>query len=285
MFKQFDYYAPDNTLDVFNLLSKTNSKILAGGTDLFVKMREGKVSPSIIVDIKKINGLNEIREEGKFIVIGSLITINKLMNNKLIKKMYQSIIDASVLMGCNEIRNKATIGGNLCNASPGAEFGSVFLVLDAVCGILSKNGLREVSLEKFYKGPGRTCMKNSEILIYIKIPKFSKNDRSIYLRYSRVKGMDLAGMNIAVAVSNYKTPSKRVFKIALGAMAPTPVRNKKVEKILSKKIITQDMINKSKSILQNSYSPRATSLRATPEFKKIIAGNYLEIALEKLNVK
>jgi aerobic carbon-monoxide dehydrogenase medium subunit len=282
MFKQFEYYSPSNIKEAIKLLGKKESIILAGGTDIFVKMREGKISPKVIVDIKKIRGLNKITEDKNFVYIGALVSINELLESKIIKKYFSLMIDAAVLMGCNEVRNKATLGGNICNASPGAEFGSTLLVLDTICGIESQSKEREISLEKFYKGPGRTDLKQKEILKYFKIPKLSANDKSIYLRHSRVKGMDLAGMNLAIVIKNYKKEKDRIFKLAVGALAPTPARDNEIEKLLNGQIITKDILNKAKSIFLKKYSPRATSLRATPEFKKIMAGNFLEIAIEKL---
>lgn len=282
MYKPFEYYRPDTMSELYDLFKKPNYRILAGGTDLFVKMRENKNYPEILIDIKNIKNLKGIQEDKNFIYIGSVVTINEILKSDLIKKYFSIMLDAAKVMGCNEIRNKATLGGNICNASPGAEFGSTLLALDAICVVESLQGKKEIPLNKFYVSTGKVDLNQGEILKYFKIPKLYNNSKSIYFRHSRIKGMDLAGVNESIVIINFADFKKREIRIALGAVAPTPIRDYEIEKLLSRKFITKDLLNQAKKILFNKYNPRASSLRASPEYKKIIIGNFLEIALEKL---
>jgi len=287
MILDFDYYAPRSIAEASEILQQyDNAKIYAGGTDLLVNMRSGKERPSVLVDIKKIPDMNKIEWRGDDLVIGSLTKFNHILNNEIIKSKYNLLYECASVMGCYEIRNKATIGGNIMNASPGAESGSPLFVLDAKVVLeKGKNERRILKISDFVKGVGKTDIRKGEILTEILIPKYPDNMRSTYFRGHRVKGMDLASLNMAMMILNPEDDNKREVRIALGAVHITPLRVTEIEKMLSNKPITDDIVEKAKKRVVEIISPRATSLRATPEYKKVMAGNFIEMGLEKLLLK
>ncbi len=283
MLMEFDYYAPDSIEDASKLLKKyENSKILAGGTDLLVNMKKGKVRPDVVIDIKKIKGLNEIKEVDGYVSIGALVTFNQLIESEIIKTRYPVLWECAKVMGCYEIRNRATIGGNIVNASPGSESGSPLFVLEAEVKVRSDEGERKLKINEFVKGVGKTDLKRGEILTEILIPVYPENTKSTYFRGSRVRGMDLASLNLAMLILNPESDEKREVRIAAGAVYITPLRLKEIEDMLSHTKLTTELIEKVKRKVPQLIQPRATSLRATPEYKKVMVGNFIEMGLEKL---
>ncbi|MCD6310593.1 MAG: FAD binding domain-containing protein [Candidatus Eremiobacteraeota bacterium] len=285
MISAFDYLAPTTLGELFDLYEKNpSSEFLAGGTDLLVELRNRK-PPSLLLDLKKIDELSGISSTGEFITIGGTTTINELIESKIIRDEFPALYQAASSFGCYEIRNRATVGGSLAHASPGAEFGPVWAVLEARISIASKKSRRELPFEQFTLGPGKTALMPGEIVYSIILPKYNiKTTGMAYMRRARTRGMDLASMNCAVLVLNSDKPEIREIRIAFGALARTPDRPREVEKMLSGCEITAELMGKAKKILYERYSPRATSLRASPEYKKLMAGNLLQILLLKLGL-
>ncbi len=283
MLYEFDYYAPKTIKEASELLlNLPDAKIMAGGTDLLVNIRAGKERPSAVIDIKRIKGLNQIEWKGNYLSIGALTLFNQLLENDIIRNKYKVLYECASVMGCYEIRNKATIGGNIMNASPGAESGSPLFVLEAEVVLEDGENKRQLKISEFVKGVGKTDIKRGEILTEILIPKYPDNMRSTYFRGRRVKGMDLASLNLAMLILNPDDDSDREIRVAMGAVHITPLRIPEIEEMLSKKKLTVEILEKVKKRVAELINPRATSLRATPEYKKVMVGNFIEMGLEKL---
>lgn len=307
MLTPFDYARPSSLGEAISLLAGERSRAMAGGTDVLVNIRSGKDKPGLVVDLKGIPELTGIRLEGGSLWIGALTTMDEVASSPLLTGGWSVLAQAASKVGCLEIRYRATVGGNICNASPGADTAPAFLVLDARVVIAGPNGDRNVPLERFWQGPGRTVLQAEELVRGFLIPPLPAGSRGIYQRRSRVKGMDLAGMGMAVLavgtgagmplpdaegpVTGMTAPqtygplggtTASEFRIAVGALAPTPVRVKAAEDMLLGRPLSSELLGEVKEYMRNAYSPRATSLRATPEYKKEMAGALLEIALEEL---
>lgn len=279
----FAYHAPTTVRAAAELLQQTaGSALLAGGTDLLVSLRGGKVKPAAVIDLKKIRGLDGIKKTERGLEIGALMTMHALARAPELAGAYRMLADAAAMMGCYEIRHRATLGGNVVNASPGAESLCPLTVLEAQVVVNGPNWDRMVPLAAFVKGVNRVELKPGELLTKLVLPDHPAGTVGVYQRRQRVKGMDLASVNCAILVINPATPATRQVRVALGTVAPTPYRSAKAEALLSGKPLTTEIIRAAAEIIRSEVSPRATSLRATPEYKKLMIAVFLERGLRQL---
>ncbi|NOY09516.1 MAG: hypothetical protein GXP33_11830 [Spirochaetes bacterium] len=281
------YLVPHSLAEASELLLDTgNSMLLAGGTDLLVEKRAGRISPEAVIDIKRIDNLDRITLQENRLVIGALATITDLLRYKSLPEELEALHDAGKEFGCYEIRNRATIAGNLAHASPGAEFGSTLIALNAEAEIFSIRGIRNLPVENLYIKAGKTVLERGEIIAKIIIP-LRNNSASSYFRASRVNGMDMAVINCALQgfYDNNKTGGLN-YRVCLGAAASVPVRLPEVEKMLSRidgtAARSSEVFSGIKSYLLKTLNPRALSLRAAPFTKKVLAGNLIEDACCKV---
>jgi CO/xanthine dehydrogenase FAD-binding subunit len=234
------------------------------------------------VDIKKLEECRGIGWEDNHLSVGSLTTFNELLHSQIVQKHFSLLADAARVMGCYEIRERATIGGNVVNASPGAESGSPLAVLEAQVIVTGPQGDRQMPIGQFWRGVGETDLSQGELLTRILIPRLPSGARSAYLRRSRVQGMDLASVNVAVVVIHPQKVERREVRVAMGAVAPTPIRAGEVEALLQGREITSQLLTRMRKEIQKGLAPRATSLRASPAYKREMVGVLTEMALESL---
>lgn len=285
MYKPFDYLRPRTLGEAIAALKQEGAVALAGGTDLIVNIRGGKVFPELVVDLKGLPELKGIRKvQGGGLWVGALTTMRELTTNLFIQKQYQALAEAASVMGCYEIQVRATIGGNICNASPGAETGPVLAIFNTAVEKFGPGGRQILPLEQFILGPGRTALARGEILTgFILPPPPPPGNGTTYLRRSRIKGMDLASVGVAVLAGPPGPDGKREIRVAAGAVLPTPARVGPVEDILSQGPLTPERVRQAKEKFAEIIAPRASSLRATPEYKKKVIGELMEMALAKLS--
>jgi len=277
MLNSFDYLCPKNTEEAIQLLlDNQGSQILAGGTDLLLELREKSAPDKVLIDIKKCTDLQGIEEQDDFLSIGALTTIREIQQCKIIKEEYKALRDGADVFGCLEIRNRATIGGNIVHASPGAEYGTPLFAFKARVEITGPNGSIVMPIDRFWFDLGRVELKKGEILKRILLPRIDAQVLSGYLRLSRVKGMDLASLGVSVVVINHGQPDKREIRVAMAAVKRTPYRNREVEELLSFKEIDLNLIERAKQKLAASIAPRESSLRAKPGYKKAMVGTIME---------
>ncbi len=266
------YYSPNTLDEAIKILSEIEGSIVfAGGTDILVERRAGKIDPPAVVDIKHIQDLNFVKIKNDHIEIGPLTTITSLLENKEIPQELEALKDAGRVFGCYEIRNRATIGGNIAHASPGGEFVSTLMALAATVYLHGPNGTRVIPIERFFRGAGKSIREENEIITMLEIPVVP-HSASAYFRASRTDGMDLAIVNCAVMVRETENNALN-FSAAFGAVAPTPLILPEVNKLLG-----TGKLEEAKRYLFENINPRATSLRATPLSKKVLVANLLEEA-------
>ncbi|MBC8463254.1 xanthine dehydrogenase family protein subunit M [Candidatus Bathyarchaeota archaeon] len=277
----FEYYAPETVREASKLLKEHGSDAvaLAGGTDVIVKMKEGTRRPKYIVNLKKIPGLSGIKETSKGIEIGSLTKIREVEKSALIRDEYPILHEAARALGSVQIRNLATIGGNICNASPCADSAVGLLSLDAVAHIEGLEGERDVPLGDFFLGPGRTVLAPGEILTSVKVPKTAPGSKSAFNRVARVS-MDLATISLA-AVVTMKQGVVENSRLAWGTVAPMPMRTKDVEDFLKGKKLTDEVIEKAAELASKSIKPREKG-RSTGPYKRRVAKGFIIETLSKL---
>ncbi len=231
---EFDLLQAGSLAEACELLSGGDATILAGGTDLLTKMKHRRTVPRRLVNIKKIPGLDQIRHDAQDgLRIGALTTMQALKESAAIASECPPLSEAAGLLGTTQIRNLATLGGNLANASPSAETAPVLLTLDASVTCVGRSGERLIPLENFFVSPGRTSMKRDEVLTGIRVPPMPFRWEGVYLKHS-LRMMDVAMVNAAVAV-HLDGDVFRHVRIALGAVSPTPFRATRAETLMTGK--------------------------------------------------
>lgn len=228
-----DYIRPDTLEEVLNLLRKNKgrARIIAGGTDLLLKQNNDATSKLMLIDISEIPELVDISSTENGLRIGAACHFAEIAKSPLLTNTLKVLSMGSSAVGSPQIRNMATIGGNLCNAAPSADSAPPLLALDAQLEIASLNGRRLEDLINFFTGPGETTLKTDELLTAVLISPQPPNAKSVYLRHSPRRALDLAIASVAVQLWN--KDDRIQGRIALGAVAPTPIRAVLAEEILT----------------------------------------------------
>ncbi len=280
--KKFDYLKPQSLEEVLSLLNQfgTKAKLIGGGTDAIVMQRQNKISPDLFISLRGIPGLDHIEGNG-LLKIGAMVTHRAIEQSPLIRERFPLLSEASGLLGSVQIRNVATLGGNLCTASPSAETAPPLLVYEAEVHLISQKGERRIPLESFFLGPGETALEQKEVLKEILLQPPPPNSRGAYLKLGRRKAMDLAVVNVAVLLTlNPKTGICERARIALGAVAPTPIRVREAENIIEGNQLNDELIRKAGEMAKHTCSP-ISDIRASSEYRREMVGVLVEKAIRQ----
>jgi len=276
---QYDYYQPE-TLEEALRLKKTipDSFFLSGGTDLMVRIKKRELRPRALISLRCIPNLSGVKN-GKIIRIGAMTSISELLKNTLLYEKYPVLIQAAKELGSVQIRNMATIGGNLCNGSPAADMAPPLLILEAKMRLHSGQKSRDLPLEKFFQAPGEINLSPEEILADILLEPPQQDTQAIFLKKGRTK-MDLAIASLAVLI---RKQGNRCLKarIAAGSVAPTPVRLFDVEALLEGATFSRELLTEAQHLAAKSISP-ITDVRSTADYRCHLVEVLLKRAFEKL---
>lgn len=279
----FEYHAPKSLPDALEMLSRAGSdaKVLAGGTDLLPALKARAIRPRVVISLHAIKGLDFIKKENNHLKVGALALHEDLAENPLVKNSIPILAQACSLIGSWQIRNTATIGGNLCNASPVADTAGPLYTLDASVVLEGTQGIREVAIEDFFTGPGTTALKSNELLKEVHIPLPGPGSAGCYLKLMRRKALDLALVGVAIQVEpapDNKTIGKAA--IALGGVAPTPIRVPEAEALLT----GQSPADAVKAVpeaarMAVAASAPITDVRASADYRRMITETYVSKGL------
>lgn len=274
--REFEYVAPKTVKEAINLLAtyKEKATILAGGTDVVIRLRDEIIDPEFIIDIKHIDELNGIKfdkKEGLF--VGANATMHEIQNDKNVKEFYPFYADACGHVGSKQVRNKATSVGNLCTASPLGDSLTPMYCLDATVVIEGPKGKREVPVREFITFVRKTVLERDELVLGVKFPYVEC--KGIYKKNARRHEVDLS--NIVATILKVGDE----YRIAYGSVAPTPIRLVKTEEFLKGKKIDDKVIEEAKKILATEISP-ISDLRATKEYRVSVSQSILENSLKAL---
>lgn len=258
--RTFEYLKPATLKETVEILDHygPQARVIAGGTDLMIQWKKKIVSPDYMVSLRNVSELNFISLGGG-LTIGSATRHRSLELSAELQRRYPIIYDAVSQLGSVQVRNSATIGGNLCNAAPSADTAPPMLVLDAEAVIASARGQKIVPITQFFKGPGKTVLETGEILTELRIAETLPRTGMAYWKHTRRKAMDLPILGVAMLISleeDLATCSRA--RIGLGVAAPTPMRAHKAEAYLEGKVVTQETLTKAGEIAANEASPRTT---------------------------
>ncbi len=273
--KNFHYHKPRRMEDVWKLMGEIDGEVLflGGGTDLFPQMKQDLRYADHVIDLKKISELDFLRiEENQSIRIGANVTLSKLLGKNVLPKCLSLLTDAVYRIGSPQIRNKATLVGNICNASPAADSAPPLICLRAKVKVEDGRSHKHVDLEDFFKGPGQTILKREEMVTEVLIPYPSDSSKGAFIKLGRV-AKDLATVNVGVLIE--LDPDGETCldaKIVLGAVGPTAIRIMKCEDLLiGKKISDISSLEVVGEIAMESSKP-ISDVRATAEYRKKMVG-------------
>jgi aerobic carbon-monoxide dehydrogenase medium subunit len=263
------YLTPGSVEEALSLLSQygEKAKFVSGGTDLLMQLKREEAVPECLISLGEIRKLDFIKyDEVNGLRIGALTTIVNVANSSLIKSKFGILGQAAGMLGTPAIRNQATLGGNLCNAAPSADTAPPLLVLGAKAKTQGLEGEKLVPLEDFFVGPGQTILGPDHLLIEIQIPILSPHSGGAYLKHKRRQGADLAVVGVA-ALAVMEGEVLKDAKIALGAVAPTPLRAKKAEAILRGKKVHQTLLEKCGQAASDEAKP-IDDIRGSADYRR-----------------
>jgi carbon-monoxide dehydrogenase medium subunit len=277
-----DYFEPKSVNEALSLLAKygEQAKVIAGGTDVMVDMKY-KEEPGCLVNIKKIPGLNAIQENGGSLRIGPLTTIREMETSVIVREKLPVLWEASHQFASLQIRNTATIGGNICRASPSGETLTPLLVLEATAKCAFPDGEKTEAFTSFFQGPGKSVLGTKGLLTEIDVPYPATGSRSVYLKHAVRGAMDIAMVGVAVLITpDAAKNSLRDVRIGLGAVAPTPIRATKTEAMLRGKPLTAALV-KEAAAMAASESSAISDQRSSAEYRRWIVEALTRKGLEQ----
>jgi CO/xanthine dehydrogenase FAD-binding subunit len=217
------YAAPSTVEEAVGALAAASgiAKVLSGGTDLLVQLRSGRLRPDLIVDTKRIPGISGIREQNGGFAIGAATAGAVIGECKALREAWPGVVEATNLIGSTQIQGRASLAGNLCNASPAADGVPALIAARATCVVVGANGRREVPVESIVSGPGRTSLGRDEFIIEFHLPRRPLRSADAYLRFIPRTEMDIAVVGAAVSVTLDGAGVCTDARVVLGAVAPT----------------------------------------------------------------
>ncbi|HXG52743.1 MAG TPA: xanthine dehydrogenase family protein subunit M [candidate division Zixibacteria bacterium] len=281
----FEYYRPSSLEEALAVLARFDGEVLpyAGGTDLLVALKQKKALPRALMDVKWIPELNALRLQDAGLSVGAAVTARALARSVLLREGWPVLAQASGTLGSMQIGNRATLGGNLCNASPAADGAPPLLALDARVKLVGRDGGRELPLEKFFVGPKRT-VADRELLTEIVIPEMPPRSRGVFLKLGpRGAPEDIAIVSVAVvAVPDAAQERWQEVRIALGAVAPTPVRARRAEQALAGRPIDRSAIESASRVAAAEDARPIDDLRGSASYRRAMVGVLVGRALADL---
>ncbi len=275
---RFSYHKPKTIEDALQLKNEKRGAVyIAGGTDVMVQIKNQELRPSALISLRNIPELAHIEVNGGA-RIGALTTITDIIQHPTLAQAFPVLVEAARRIGSVQIRNVATIGGNLCNCSPCADMALPLLVLEAKVRLRTSEKTREVPVEDFFKGPGESCLLSDEIMTDILLDAPDANTIAVFMKKGRVK-MDLAVASVAVLLDMEGDLCRKVH-IAAGSVAPVPRRLREVEEKLEGTILSEQIISEAQKISESSVVP-ITDIRSTEDYRREIVGVFVKRSLEK----
>ena len=267
---RFEYLAPQTVAEACSLLSQYGkaAKVIAGGTDLLVAMKERELTPQYLLALKRIADLDYIDyDDIDGLRIGALASTQSIASSAVIQDKFSFLANAAAQIGTPQIRNMGTIGGNLCNAAPSADTAPPLIALGAKVKLTSSKGERTVPLEEFFTGPGETVLQPNELLTEIQVPKPPPGTKGAYLKLFPRGAVDIATVGVAVRLTVGKDGTCSDAKIVLGAVAPTPMRTKRAEALILGRKLEDKIIEEAAQTASEEARP-ISDVRSSADYRR-----------------
>jgi carbon-monoxide dehydrogenase medium subunit len=282
---ELEYVKPASLSEASKFLAahEGEARPFSGGTDSFVRLRDGVLKLNYLVDVKGLDGTKELSfDSKKGLTIGAAITMNRVSANADVIKHYPNLAEAANSVASYQLRNRATIIGNICNASPAGDTIGTCIALDGVLNIHGISGMRQVPLSTFFLGPGKTVLKPGDIVVSISLPIPPSGFFGVYKKLGRNTIGDLSIVGVTVLGYPHKdSPSGYRFRIALASVAPVPFEAFKAEAVLSEKKITADVIAESAQAAMDAITP-IDDVRGSARYRKYMVRNLTREAITEV---
>lgn len=280
---KFEYLKATSLSEASNLMQELGSgaKLMAGGTDLIPPMRDKVISPEYLIDIKNIPGLDYLEyDENQGLKIGALTKLRTIEFSPLVKEKNPSVAQAAKYVASTQIRAKGTMVGNICNASPSCDTAPILVAQDATVSVYGHDGqMREIKVKDFFKGVKKTVLEPGDIVTGITVPPLREGEHAAYIKHSVRKAMDLAIIGVAVWLKMDGDTCVDA-RVALGAVAITPIRAPMAEEALIGKKLTEDVLNEASIAAMHSCKP-ISDVRASAEYRKDMIRVFTKRAIKK----
>ncbi len=263
--RAFEYERPTSLADAVARLAERgpDARALAGGTDLIIRLRDRSLQPGLVLDLKRIAELHvEIRDGDDRRVVGARTSMTMIAADAGLRRDHQALTEAAAVVGSVQIRNRATLAGNICNASPAADTAPALLVDGAVVVVMGSAGERRIPIDAFFVRSGVTTLAPGELVTAIELPRPATRRGTVHLRRTRRRGHDLASVTLACAVDD-----RGVTRIAYGSLGPRPILVEDVTGLLADPSSPDDLVRARLDELFVDAAPSATSMRAGPDYR------------------
>jgi carbon-monoxide dehydrogenase medium subunit len=282
--KEIDYAAPQTVAEVVALLREQGdrARVLAGGTDIIVQVREHRRDLDLLIDVKRIAELNELAYDSRRgLRLGAAVPCYQIYEHPEIAKAYPGLIDAVALIGGIQIQSRASVGGNLCNASPAADTIPALIAHHAICLIAGPQGSREVPAEQFCTGPGRNALGRGELLVRLRLPPPPPRFGAAYLRFIPRNEMDIAVAGAGVSVMLDESRKRcTAARVALAAVAPTPLLVPEAGAALLDEALSEGLFDRAAELARAAARP-ISDMRGDADYRRHLVGVLVKRALRR----
>lgn len=282
---EFDYIRPASLADASRFLADHSGEArpFMGGTDTFVRMRDGVWKDRYLVDVKHLDGTSDLNFDPKLgLTIGAGVPMNALIASPEVQEHYPLLAQAAKTVASYQLRNRATVVGNICNASPAGDTIGACIVYEGILIVHGPDGRREEPLRTFFKGPGQTVLAPGDIALAIRLPKPPAGHAGRYLKLGRNRLSDLAIVGVtALGFPDADSGSGFRFRLALAAVAPTPLVPEEAEKILAEGPLDQATIAKAAEAAMNASSP-IDDVRGSARYRRLMVRNLTRLAIDSV---
>ena len=274
-----DYVRPGSLSEAIEALKTEGALPICGGTDLLVKRRMGLVDPAVLVDLSFIPALRVLREEDGEIEIGAAVPITDIIDSPLVSGKLPLLPRVLGKLGSLQIRNRASLGGNIVNASPAADSAIPLLLYDASLIIVGRDGERTIPVEGFFRGPGRTALEEGELIRSVRVPIPRSDYAAFFHKVGKRKALTIA---IASLGSLARVEGEKIaeIRIAAGSVAPTPIRLRRTEGLLTGERLTPETIEKARASAHDEVSP-IDDLRGSAAYRRAVIGDLVARAIRE----
>ncbi len=282
---EFDYICPASLVEASRFLAEHPDQAapVMGGTDLFVRMRDGALVRKYLVDVKQLEGTGQIHyDPATGLTVGAAVSMNRVIASPEIRQCYPLLVEAARSVASYQLRTRATIAGNLCNASPAGDTTGACLVLDAVLRVHGVDGFRHEPLRGFFRGPGKTVLRPGDIVTAIWFPIPPEHHAARYIKLGRNARGDLAIVGVsALGYRDPEAPSGYRFRLALASVAPVPLVPEKAEAILAEGPLSEACVAAAAAAAMDAAAP-IDDVRASARYRKAMVRNLTRKAVAEI---
>ena len=276
-----DYVRPSSITEAVEALKTPGAMLLCGGTDLLIKRRMGVIDPKLVVDISELAPLRKIETDGTMVEIGAAVPVTDIIRSPLISTKLPLLGEVLKKLGSVQIRNRASLGGNLVNASPAADSAIPLLLYDARLSIVGPTGTREIAVEEFFRGPGKTALENGELIRAVRVPVPGAEFVSFFHKVGKRKALTIAIASLG-ALARVKDGVIAEIRLAAGSVAPTPIRLRKTEGLLTGEPLTPELTERARESASAEVSP-IDDIRGSAKYRRTVIGDLLRRFLIELS--